>query len=130
MVGGLIKNVSIKELSLLCGQGSWSYHDNPMAHIGIICQILEVYERKNTLNSLCIQEAALETWPLGQVIFTTLRRCTHLKQVHLVKCDITDETLAVRHLQLFSKIRIAIYTLSISPIIKLVLLVQLILLAA
>ena len=95
MVDGLIKNVSIKELSLLCRHRTNRHHQfrDRMAHDRIICQILEVYERKNTLSSLCIQEAALEIWPHGQVIFTTLRRCTHLKQVHLVECGITDEDL-------------------------------------
>jgi len=89
MVDGLRLNGSIKELRLQY----YHHSSHRMVHSGIICQILEVYEKKNTLTSLCIQDAPLYIWPISQVINTTLRRCTHLKQVELIECNMTDEEL-------------------------------------
>jgi len=77
MVDGLRKNDSINKLRIQNNDG----HGRK--------QLLEMYQEKNTLTSICIQN----TNPLGQNINSALRLCTNLKQIDIVRCSITDNEL-------------------------------------
>ena len=77
MIDGLRKNDSINKLRLQSNDG----HGRK--------QLLEMYQEKNTLTSICIQN----TNPLGQSINNALRFCTNLKQIDISRCSITDDEL-------------------------------------
>ena len=63
--------------------------------IGVIHEILRVYQENNNLTDLDIVDEAVASFQNGgdQVVASMLARCTNLKRIDLSYCNITDEQL-------------------------------------
>ena len=81
---GLLRNSSIKTLRLLCP---------PNTNIvdGVEQEILTAYHANNNLTKLTLISIDMQNG--RDLVNTTLRCCSNLKQLELIECNITDELL-------------------------------------